>query len=956
MNRPNNPFFDDFGDQQSSNGASSSPSLSDQIDLQQYLRILRKHKWPIVLLTALVTTLAAYYAHTATPIYSATSTLLIESQKTDVISVNELVGLDNENSDYYQTQFELLKSRELALRVVRHLGLLNNPYYSPLPTIALERSAAGINPDLYSGSSSSGLSQNDTSNPQTGLAETADQLTGDSTETGFSLDRISLDRIKSAVSELFAQLTSDRDAQENSTGSANDSVAILNTETGALDEAGAVPGNQVVSNYPELDLSLFTQEEIESAERAAVGTFLGGLSINPVRRTKLVKISYLSPDPAFAANAANAVGEQYIVAYLDARLELTTQASTWLSGKLQDLKKKLEGSEAKLLTFKEQNNLVDVDGSVGRLNERELFYATEELARARSELSDAADLRSQVRRFRGDTQLLESLPIFQTDPVVREMKIETGQLQRELDELLNRYGERHPRIIDARSRLQSIQNTLNANVARIVETVENEHRLISQRVASLEASLSEGKREIQGLGSKQFELESLEREVQTNRDLYDTFFTRMTEADSAEGLEAANARVTEYAIASGRPIKPKKSLIIALAALGSLILSMLMAFLYEQMDDTVKSAEDVERKIGVRMLGILPLIKGGLLGGKKELPLNPLEIKDKKGTFMESINTARTAITLDDNGKHRRVILVTSSVPGEGKSTTSLNLAFALAQMEKTLLIDCDLRRPTIAKSVNLPRTHPGLSSIIAGTAPARECILRGAIGDLDIMCSGPAPDQPLELLSSARFANILEQLGQHYDRIVLDCAPTQAVSDALVLSQLSDAVVYNVKSHDTSVELVKRGLTRLRQVNAKIAGVLITQVDIDKIVSYGGDYYYQGYYDYYGYNTRGEKNQDKLELSREEMARINSEDDRIEYDFGLPTNGADEPALSVGNGVHIDSALPTNGYESDPFAETYTAKPNEHNYNDGDKDSLGSSATSRRGQVGRFADDLDLL
>lgn len=312
---------------------------------------------------------------------------------------------------------------------------------------------------------------------------------------------------------------------------------------------------------------------------------------------------------------------------------------------------------------------------------------------------------------------------------------------------------------------------------------------------------------------------------------------------------------------------------------------------------------------------------------------------------MESINTARTAICLDDNGKHRRVILVTSSVPGEGKSTTSLNLAFALAQMEKTLLIDCDLRRPTIAKAINLPKSHPGLSSIIAGTAPARECIQRSAIGDLDIMCSGPAPDQPLELLSSSRFTDILDQLGQHYDRIVLDCAPTQAVSDALVLSQLADAVVYNVKSHDTSIELVKRGLQRLRQVNAKIAGVLITQVDIDKIVSYGGDYYYQGYYDYYGYNTRGEKEHNKLELTREEMARINANDERIEYDFGLPTdahvNGSAEPAFGATNGAH------------------YAVQPNEQTYSgdiDGDKDGLGPSGVSPRDRSDRFADDLDLL
>jgi len=274
-----------------------------------------------------------------------------------------------------------------------------------------------------------------------------------------------------------------------------------------------------------------------------------------------------------------------------------------------------------------------------------------------------------------------------------------------------------------------------------------------------------------------------------------------------------------------------------------------------------------------------------MFSGKKSLPLNPTEIQDKKGTFAESINTARTAICLGDGDAQRKVILVTSSVPGEGKSTTSLNLAYALSQMEKTILVDCDLRRPTIAKAINVESNTPGLSNLIAGNVSARECVQRKAIGEMDVICSGPTPDQPLELLSSSRFAQMIEQLSQHYDRIVLDCAPTQAVSDALVLSQIADAVVYNVKSHDTSIDLVKRGLDRLRQSNAKIAGVLITQVDIDKLVSYGGDYYYQGYYDYYGYNNHGDKGRGKLEISADKMAQIQKGEGDVRFDFGLAGN-----------------------------------------------------------------------
>jgi len=182
----------------------------------------------------------------------------------------------------------------------------------------------------------------------------------------------------------------------------------------------------------------------------------------------------------------------------------------------------------------------------------------------------------------------------------------------------------------------------------------------------------------------------------------------------------------------------------------------------------------------------------------------------------------------------------------------------------------------------------PGLSSLITNTAAARDCIVRGAFGGtVDILPSGPIPDQPLELLSSKRFEKILEQLGHYYDRIVIDSAPTQAVSDALVLSKHCDALVYAVKSHDTSLELVKRGLMRLRQVNAPIAGVLITQVDIDKITSYGGDYYYQGYYDYYGYTEKGNAKQPgKLRLTQEELINIKNDDADVNLDLDYDMDG----------------------------------------------------------------------
>jgi len=838
-------------------------AIGEKMDLQHYLRVVRKHKWPIALFTAAITSLAAYYAFTATPIYRATSTLLIEQQKANVVSVEELYGVDTENTDYYQTQFELLKSRNLAERIISAVNLWNHPELSPSAvgsgtgSTELESAPADVS-GVSDVSGASGVSSASSASGVSG-ASSASTVAGASTDSGVS-------------------------------GAAFDSSEPLGDALSLTGSAAQTP--------------------VERRREVVIGNFMQRLSIAPVRNTKLVSIGYESSDPLLAARVANMVGEQYILSYLDAKMDMTTQASGWLNERLGGLKVVLNESKQRLIEFKQANGLVDVDGSVGRLNEQELLLLTEELAIARSEFSAASDLYRDVESLRENPELLESVSAVQQDPLVQDVKTQQGQVQRQLDELLNRYGEKHPRVIDSQSQLASLNATLEGHMRRVAGSIESDFKLLRQRVATIEAKLAGGKDEIQAIGTKKFELDALEREVATNQELYDTFFSRMTEAKSADGLETANARITDFAVPPVNPVKPKKQLIIALAALASLVLSLLMAFLYEQMDDTIKSTNDVEEKLGTTLLGILPLVNNGLFSGGKNLPLNPAEITDKKGTFSESVNTIRTTLFMGEEHSPRKVIVVTSSVPGEGKSTTSINLAYSLAQLERVLLIDCDMRRPTIAKAAGFDKNVAGLSGLITDTASARDCIKRGVFdGTMDVLPSGTIPDQPLELLASRRFEKILEQLGEHYDRIIIDSAPTQAVSDALVLSKLADSVVYVVKSHETSIDLVKRGIQRLLQVKAKVAGVVITQVDIKKISSYGGDYYYQGYYDYYGYTEKSGKGRrpGNLRLTQQELLDIKTDESDFDLDFGLQPVSNPQPGITTADRVPArDSAFAT--------------------------------------------------
>jgi len=893
------------GDSYSDDPYGESEGADSQLDLQHYLRILRKHKWPITLFTALVTALAGYYAYTATPIYRAEAQLLIEQQKiSNNISLEELYGIESESADYYETQFELLKSRNLAQKVIERLDLWNHPEFSP--------AARG--------------------------ADRAQVPDGGADGTGM------LDQVTGLVSRLTSTASPDATVMPADDmpagGVAGDTAAVDPTNapvtraTATLDlEDGTLNGMPDMRETVSQRLANEADAELSADQEATLQAFRSRMSIAPIRKTKLVTLGFESADPVLAARVANTIGQQYIQSYLDAKLELTTIASTWMNERLGELRVQLDNAEDRLIEYRRENNLIDVEGAVGRLNDQQLLLLTSELATARSQLSNARDVYAEVQRLEGQPGSLESIPAIQADPQVQRVKIEQGAVQRQLDELTNRYGARHPRVVDAQSQLDSLNANLEGQINRLIGTLAKDVQLAQQRVNALNGEIAAGRSEVQALGSKTFELNALEREAQTKREIYDEFFSTIAEANSADGLETANARISDLARAPAGPVKPKKQLIIALAALASLVLSMLMAFLYETMDDTVKSTNDIEDKLGIKLLGILPLIKNGLLKNRASLPLNPADIKDKKGTFAEAVSTARTALVMDDReGERRKVIVVTSSVPGEGKSTASINLAHSLGQLERVLLIDCDMRRPTIAKAAGLEKDTTGLANLITGTASARDCIRRDAFGgSVDILPSGPIPDQPLELLSSMRFQKILEDLARYYDRIVIDSAPTQAVSDALVLSKLADVVIYVVKSHDTSIELVRRGLQRLQQSGATVAGALVTQVDIDKITSYGGDYYYQGYYDYYGYTDKGERSRrpGKITLTQEELIRIKSDDREVDLNL-------DEESFDKSGG---------RSYASGEDTQTVARRP-----------APAARVKARPAAKPRFEDDLDIV
>lgn len=717
----------------------------DVIDLRQYWNTINRHKWGIFGFAIVVTMLTTLVVYSMKPIYRAEATLLIESQKANVVSIEEVYGLDSGNSEYYLTQFEILKSRQLAERVVKKLNLTVHPEFNQPP--------------------------------------------------GF------IANAKASIKGLLPL---------------------------------GVP----------VELSAEEQAQLKLQQVAA--QLLANLTIEPIRKTQLVKISYDSFEPRLSAEIANAVGDAYIENNLEARLQLTTKASGWIMERLSGLREKLKVSEQNLQQYREQEQIVGSDGGFDIAN-NELDMVASKHIEARRERMALESLNQQIKRLdKRNPESFELIPAILKHPLVQSLKGAVLQVELKKSELSKRYGAKHPKMKAAQSELDNARRSLNAQILSVVNGIENEYRLALSAERSLKSAVNQTKKDLQSINRKDYRLKELEKEVDANRQLYDTFFTRLSETNATGDLQSANAQVSDPALAPRTPAKPKKGLIMGLAFVVSLMFGIMFSFLLEALNNTLKTAQDVENKLGATMLGLLPKLPKK---NKNDHHLSYTAYLDKQqSSFAESVRTIRTGIVLSALDNPHKVLCITSSVPGEGKTSLAMSLAFSIGQMENVLLIDADMRRPSIAKAFELSGKAAGLSNLVAGTAKLDECIHKDEKSGIDVLPSGIIPPNPLELLSSDRFAKVLEFLESKYDRIIIDTAPTQAVSDALVLASHTGAMIYVVKADSTNYQLAKNGLKRLSEVKAPLIGVVLNQVDIKKAAKYGGDYY--GYYDNYGYTS----------------------------------------------------------------------------------------------------------
>lgn len=580
----------------------------------------------------------------------------------------------------------------------------------------------------------------------------------------------------------------------------------------------------------------------EEAREAVISAFLRRITIVPVRQTQLVKVSFDSADPELAARVANAIADSYIEADIEVRSRIRQQATDWLSGRLTDLKKNLESSERSLQQYREREGLLDTRGLAqsGAVSELEHLRRAANEARDRRQIAEANHKQLQAA---GDRAV--SSPVVLRNPLIERMREAERLAERQLAELTVRYGPEERRVAEAEARLRSARENTRRAVEGIVASHAREFQVASAAERASEKALAAAKTSIQSINRKEFQLDALEQDRTTNRQVYERFMNRYRETRAASDIEGGVvARVTDPAVRPRIAYKPRQGPIIGAAFVLGLLLAALVAVLLERLNNTVKSADDVEEKLGLPALAVIPLVKdaAGDRTGRYYLDR-------PNSVYAEAIRTARTSILLSAIDAPVKVLLVTSALPGEGKTAFALNLALAHAQTKKTLFIEADLRQPAAALQLGLDPTKPGLSSLFAKGTNFTECVQRPEGSSLYVLPAGPPAEHPLELLSSARFREMIVRAAAACEIVVIDSPPAHLVSDAAVLSTIATGVVVVVKADSTPYAIVRRTVKTLQAAGAPIIGVALNQLDFSKAGRYYGAYtgYAKEHGAYYG-------------------------------------------------------------------------------------------------------------
>jgi capsular exopolysaccharide synthesis family protein len=634
---------------------------------------------------------------------------------------------------------------------------------------------------------------------------------------------------------------------------------ILTSETLALQTIR----NNALTARPEFASPNGPSEAVASGNLAnqkrppELAEFLGSLSVRRVPNSRLMDVSFESTDPQLAARIVNAHIASYIEQNFRSKYEATTQASTWLADQLGELKIRVQRSEDARIAYERQNQIWTLDDKQN--------ITTQRLSDVNKQLTDAQSERMKKESLYQFAKAgnLDAVPEVQNNSALGDLFKKRSDTASQYTDALAQYGPNFPKVQRLQAQLKEFDQTIEKEKQKILDVLESDYHEAQQREALLTNALDQQKTETNQMAGKLVEYNILKREAEANKTLYEGLMTKLKETAISAGLRSSNIRVVDPAMIPSTPARPAKARNVALAFLVGLVGGIGLALMREYLDNTVKTPDDVETLSRLPSLAVVPEFAGSNRSGKRHGLLQGFSSNghDKrielvaqhlpKSQMAEAFRALRTSILLSQADHPPQVILVTSALPREGKTTAAANLAVTLAQLgDKTVLVDADLRKPGVGRLLNLASgKYAGLSSYLAGVSSLDlVSVPHPTIPNLVAIPTGPLPPNPADLLSSHKLVEAIAELRTKFKFIVIDSPPIMAATDAVILSVQTDGVLLVVRSGETPKEAFTRTRDLLHSVKCRILGVVLNAVD-----SGAPDYYYSyRYYPYsYGYGPQ---------------------------------------------------------------------------------------------------------
>ena len=590
------------------------------------------------------------------------------------------------------------------------------------------------------------------------------------------------------------------------------------------------------------------EDQKEAKDTQLINVFLSKLTVTQVKRSQVITIAYESENPKLAAKIANTIADKYILGQLQAKFDATKKATDWLNDQLDELKEKVKNSEHAVQDYRRQHNLTEISKETS-LSQQQLSEINSQLFIARAQRAEAEAKYQQVEAITRSGKDVDSVAEVLNSALINTLRGQESEVQRKYSEMLVEFGPRHPKMVQMHAELDDIKAKVLSEIKKISASLRNTMEVARVREGSLQSSLRQLEVKNSGNNQEEVQLRALEREATANKTLFETFLGRFKETTSTQGIEQADARVISAAEVPLGASYPKKNMMLAVCAFGAVFFASFLIIVLDQLNPGVRSPEQVQDLFNITTLGIIP----------KTINMGRLSIFDyllqkPQSALSEAINTLRISLTLLNPDSEVKSILVTSSVPSEGKSTLASLIARHSAQSgQRVVLLEADLRKPTILKYFGFDKDTLGITDLLSNhELTVEEVLVTDEVTGLKILARGKMGYvNPIDLFASKRMKAIVDDLRDRYDLVIVDSAPVMAVPDARILQGLVDKTIFVINWDNTPKKVIKNALHLLaKDGHSNLAGIVIQKVDFQLYGRYGygdsGYYYHYGRYNHY--------------------------------------------------------------------------------------------------------------